>query len=56
MERRNFCRSTAGITVGIGALAGSSLFPLRADDHELESVRVRAAKGEIYVSTVEHFL
>ena len=48
MERRNFCRSMAGITVGIGGLAGSTLLPLRADNHERESVRVRAAEGEIY--------
>ena len=48
MERRNFCRSMARITVGIGGLAGSTLLPLLADDHEGESVRVRAAEGEIY--------
>jgi hypothetical protein len=48
MERRNFCRSMAGITVGIGSLVGSTLLPLRADEHERESLRVRAAEGEIY--------
>jgi hypothetical protein len=48
MERRSFCRSMAGITAGIGSLVGSTLLPLRADDRERESERVRANEGEIY--------
>jgi hypothetical protein len=48
MERRNFFRRMAGITVGIGGLAGSTLLPLRGDDRERESGRVRADEGEIY--------
>jgi SnoaL-like domain len=47
-ERRSFCRSVAGITAGIGSLVGSTLLPLRADDRERESERVRANEGEIY--------
>lgn len=44
MERRNFCRSVAGMAAGIGSLTGSALPPLRAD----ESKRVQASEGEIY--------
>ena len=45
MERRNFCRSMAGIAVGAGGLAGSTLFPLHAQDSDEESLRANADKG-----------
>jgi hypothetical protein len=44
MERRNFCRSMAGIAVGIGRLGESALSPLHAEERE----RGSAAEGEIY--------
>lgn len=48
MERRNFCRSMAGIAVGVGGLAGSTLLPVYAQDSDEESLRVLADKGKIY--------
>lgn len=48
MERRSFCRSMAGIAVGIGGVAGSSLLPLRAEEDNQESGRKEADEGQIY--------
>lgn len=44
MERRNFCKSIAGIAVGMGGLTDSVLSPLHAQERE----RGSAAEGEIY--------
>ena len=49
MERRNFCKSMAGIAaVGVGELTASVLSPLRAEGSDPENERVKAAEGEIY--------
>lgn len=48
MHRRNFCRSIAGMAVGVGGLAGSTLLPRRAQDPDQESLRAQADKSKIY--------
>lgn len=44
MERRNFCKTTASVAIGMAGLAASALKPLRAEDHG----RDEAAEGKIY--------
>jgi hypothetical protein len=44
MKRRDFCRNAAGMTVGAGAILGSSILPLKAQLTGPESEQI----GEIY--------
>jgi ketosteroid isomerase-like protein len=40
MERRNFCKSMAGVAVGIGGLAGPALLPLKGQVNGPDSTQV----------------
>lgn len=44
MERRNFCRSMAGVAVGLGGLTGPALTQLKAEVESSDSAQI----GKIY--------
>lgn len=47
MERRAFCTSLAGATLGLGGLGASIVFPAAVEAHSRESGRLEAEEGKI---------